>query len=50
MAAGVPLVEMAGGIVSNYPSGDFDLNTAEFWLVIQRYKMSSQMNLQKLDH
>jgi len=26
MAAGVPLVEMAGGIVSNYPSGDFDLN------------------------
>ena len=27
MAAGVPLVEMAGGIVSNYPSGDFDLNT-----------------------
>jgi len=27
MAAGVPLVEMAGGIVSNYPSGNFDLNT-----------------------
>jgi len=27
MAAGVPLVEMAGGIVSNYPSGDLDLNT-----------------------
>ena len=27
MAAGVPIVEMAGGIVSNYPSGDFDLNT-----------------------
>ena len=26
MAAGVPLVEMAGGIVSNYPSGDFDIN------------------------
>ena len=28
-AAGVPLVEMAGGIVSNYPSGDFDLNTGK---------------------
>ena len=27
MAAGVALVEMAGGIISNYPSGDFDLNT-----------------------
>ncbi len=27
IAAGVPLVEMAGGIVSNYPSGNFDLNT-----------------------
>ena len=27
MAAGVPLVEMAGGIVTNYPFGDFDLNT-----------------------
>ena len=27
MAAGVPIVEMAGGLVSNYPSGDFDLNT-----------------------
>ena len=27
MAAGVPLVEMAGGIVINYPSGDFDINT-----------------------
>ncbi len=26
MAAGVPLVEMAGGLVSNYPSGNFDLN------------------------
>ena len=27
MAAGVPIVEMAGGIVSNYPHGDFDLNS-----------------------
>ncbi len=27
MAAGVPIVEMAGGVVSNYPSGSFDLNT-----------------------
>ncbi len=27
MAAGVPLVEMAGGVVSNYPSGDFELNS-----------------------
>ncbi len=27
MAAGVPIIEMAGGVVSNYPSGDFDLNT-----------------------
>ena len=27
MAAGVPIVEMAGGIVSNYPSGNFDLNS-----------------------
>ena len=27
MAAGVPIVEMAGGIVSNYPLGDFDLNS-----------------------
>tara|TARA_B100000965_G_scaffold399685_1_gene420096 strand:+ start:259 stop:1125 length:867 start_codon:yes stop_codon:yes gene_type:complete len=27
MAAGVPIVEMAGGIVSNYPDGDFDLNS-----------------------
>tara|TARA_B100000965_G_scaffold347934_1_gene320291 strand:- start:1633 stop:2499 length:867 start_codon:yes stop_codon:yes gene_type:complete len=26
MAAGVPLVEMAGGIVSNYPRGDFNLD------------------------
>jgi len=25
MAAGVPIVEMAGGVVSNYPHGDFDL-------------------------
>tara|TARA_Y100001968_G_scaffold195410_1_gene179283 strand:+ start:228 stop:1094 length:867 start_codon:yes stop_codon:yes gene_type:complete len=29
MAAGVALVEMAGGIVSNYPSGNFDLNTGK---------------------
>jgi len=27
MAAGVPIVEMAGGIVSNYPKGDFDLES-----------------------
>ena len=27
MAAGVPIVEMAGGVVSNYPDGDFDLNS-----------------------
>ncbi len=27
MAAGVPLVEMAGGLVSNYPHGGFDINT-----------------------
>ena len=26
MAAGVPIVEMAGGLVSNYPHGDFDLD------------------------
>ncbi len=29
MAAGVPIVEMAGGLVTNYPSGDFDLNTGK---------------------
>ena len=27
MAAGVPIVEMAGGIVSDYPHGNFDLET-----------------------
>ena len=27
MAAGVPIVEMAGGLVSNYPHGDFDLDS-----------------------
>ena len=27
MAAGVPIVEMAGGLVSNYPKGDFDLES-----------------------
>ena len=27
MAAGVPIVEMAGGLVSNYPLGDFDLES-----------------------
>ena len=27
MAAGVPIVELAGGMVSNYPDGDFDLDS-----------------------
>tara|TARA_Y100001968_G_scaffold321506_1_gene356038 strand:+ start:37345 stop:38208 length:864 start_codon:yes stop_codon:yes gene_type:complete len=27
MAAGVPLVEIAGGIVSNYPTGEFELSS-----------------------
>ena len=27
MAAGVPIVEMAGGLVSNYPSGEFELDS-----------------------
>ena len=27
LAAGVPLVELAGGIVSNYPNGKFNLDS-----------------------
>ena len=27
MAAGGPIVEMAGGIVTDYPNGEFDLNS-----------------------
>ena len=31
MAAGVPLVELAGGVVTNYPQGDFDLNNGRIF-------------------
>ena len=27
LAAGIPIVELAGGVISNYPNGNFDLST-----------------------
>ncbi len=31
MAAGVPIVELAGGVVSDYPNGSFDLNNGRIF-------------------
>ena len=38
MAAGVAIVEMAGGIISNYPSGPFDLNNGRILACNQNIK------------
>ncbi len=48
MAAGVPIIEMAGGVVSNYPSGDFDLNTGRILASNPKIRNELMKELEKI--
>ena len=48
MAAGVPIVEMAGGVVSNYPSGDFDINTGRILACNSKIRNELLRELEKI--
>ena len=48
MAAGVPIVELAGGIVSNYPHGSFDLESGRILACNPEIKDELSKELEKI--
>ena len=49
MAAGVPIVEMAGGLISNYPHGEFDLDSGRILACNQGIKDEFIKELEKIN-
>ena len=47
LAAGVPIVELAGGIVSNYPKGKFELNSGRILACTPGIEIEFKMELSK---
>ena len=48
MAAGVPIVELAGGVISNYPKGDFDLNSGRIFASTPGVEQELKIELSKV--